>query len=304
MKKKGFTLVELLVVIAIIALLMGILMPALARVRQIAYRLYCGTNLSGLGKAMLIYCQDYDDEFPRAGLNTATWAQFIPGWSAANAGVAYGTAAPGSASIASCFYLLVKYSEVTPKSFLCKGDSGVTEFKAAVDAPGRELVDLWNFGQYGIQHCSYSYHTPFLNAANPQVGYSLSAQADPGMAVAADPNPWLKSCEALARTTAEWAAFLPTGDRQSVKYGNAKTHQDDGQNVLFIDGHTSFEKESFCGVDEDNIYTRWTTMDPTTAERRKGLSSIISSGLSDASWIPQSKNDSLLLTDNGVPGAR
>jgi prepilin-type N-terminal cleavage/methylation domain-containing protein len=53
MKKKGFTLVELLVVIAIIALLMGILMPALARVRQIAFRMVCGTNLSGIGKAML-----------------------------------------------------------------------------------------------------------------------------------------------------------------------------------------------------------------------------------------------------------
>ena len=303
MKKKGFTLVELLVVIAIIALLMGILMPALARVRQIAYRLYCGTNLSGLGKAMLIYCQDYDDEFPHAGLSTATWAPIIPNWSGATAGVAYGTAAPGTASISSCFYLLVKYSEVTPKSFVCKGDSGVAEFKAVDMAPaGMELADLWNFGTNGIQYCSYSYHTPFVNAAN--VGYPLTTQSDPGMAVAADPNPWLKSAEALGRTTAEWTAFLPTGDRDSIKRGNARTHQDDGQNVLFVDGHASFEKESFCGVDEDNIYTRWTTTVPTTAERRKGLSTILAAGATDASFIPQSKNDSLLLTDNGIPGVR
>ena len=67
MKRQGFTLVELLVVIAIIALLMGILMPALSRVRQIAFRTTCGTNLSGIGKAMLIYANDYQDELPKAG---------------------------------------------------------------------------------------------------------------------------------------------------------------------------------------------------------------------------------------------
>lgn len=80
MKKKGFTLVELLVVIAIIALLMGILMPALARVRQIAFRMVCGTNLSGIGKAMLIYSNDYDDELPRAGGRNSVWAGMIPQW--------------------------------------------------------------------------------------------------------------------------------------------------------------------------------------------------------------------------------
>ncbi|MBN2271962.1 MAG: type II secretion system protein [Sedimentisphaerales bacterium] len=299
MKKKGFTLVELLVVIAIIALLMGILMPALARVRQIAYRLYCGTNLSGLGKAMLIYCQDYDDEFPRAGYNTGRWAQAIADWTGVSSPYGTGT---GDASIASCFYLLVKYTEVTPKSFICKGDTGVQEFKAVDMAPGgRELTDLYNFGINGIQYCSYSYHTPFINTATPPIGYGLSTQSDPGMAVAADPNPWLKSCEAPARTT--WGAFVVTGNREQIKNGNAVTHQFDGQNVLFVDGHTSFEKESFCGVDEDNIYTQWTSTVPASAERRKGLQLSIATGV-DQNRIPQSKTDSLLLTDNGLTVVR
>ena len=80
MKRKGFTLVELLVVIAIIALLMGILMPALARVRQIAYRMVCGTNLSGIGKGILVYAQDNDEDYPTSGhmptipTQIVTWA--------------------------------------------------------------------------------------------------------------------------------------------------------------------------------------------------------------------------------------
>ncbi len=46
------------------ALGIGIAMPAIARVRQIANRLYAGTNLSGIGKACLIYANDYDDKLP------------------------------------------------------------------------------------------------------------------------------------------------------------------------------------------------------------------------------------------------
>lgn len=290
MKKKGFTLVELLVVIAIIALLMGILMPALARVRQIAYRLYCGTNLSGLGKAMLIYCQDYDDEFPRAGWKTSVWGRTLTNWQGATAVAAYGpTTGANSASIASCFFLLVKYSEVTPKSFLCKGDSGVIEFKTAdeVTVAGMELSDVWNFGINGIEHCSYAYHSPFGL-------FAVTTSSDPGMAVAADPNPWLDSVETLNRPTASWTAFLPTGDKDSIKLGNGQTHQDDGQNVLFVDGHTAFEKQSFCGVDDDNIYTQWSNASPTSPDQmRKGNPTTV------ASILPMGRNDSLLLTDDG-----
>ena len=72
MKKKGFTLVELLVVIAIIALLMGILMPALARVRMIAYRMVCGSNLSGIGKALLLYAGDNQEAYPMPGVGPLT----------------------------------------------------------------------------------------------------------------------------------------------------------------------------------------------------------------------------------------
>ncbi|MDH7598191.1 MAG: prepilin-type N-terminal cleavage/methylation domain-containing protein [Sedimentisphaerales bacterium] len=80
MNRRGFTLVELLVVIAIIALLMGILMPALARVRMLAYRLTCGTNLSGLGKAMMLYANDFDGELPKAGARQNAWAARLPDW--------------------------------------------------------------------------------------------------------------------------------------------------------------------------------------------------------------------------------
>jgi len=121
-KEKGFTLVELLVVIAIIALLMGILMPALARVRQIAFRMVCGTNLSGIGKAMLLYSNDYDDELPRSGGRGSTWAMKIPDWTAGNRFTAYGLAANGTggtASISSSFYLLANHESTAATPITC-----------------------------------------------------------------------------------------------------------------------------------------------------------------------------------------
>lgn len=60
-RQKAFTLVELLVVIAIIALLMGILMPALSRVREQGKRGVCLSNLGQLTLAWIIYADENDD---------------------------------------------------------------------------------------------------------------------------------------------------------------------------------------------------------------------------------------------------
>jgi prepilin-type N-terminal cleavage/methylation domain-containing protein/prepilin-type processing-associated H-X9-DG protein len=335
MKKKGFTLIELLVVIAIIAMLLAILMPALNKVKRLAQRLICGTNVKGLGTAMGVYANDYEDDYPvqnptgshwwSPNGNTNNWFNPDKDWSI-DKGV----------NVSASLYLLVRNADVDPKSFICRS-SDQTPFKGI--AGDIDLVELWDFGGRDVanaysdglprEHQSYAFQLPYAVGQRPARPASSTSGAS--MAILADKNPWCDPkldmtdlgtendakkkdyttlVDYLGINASYWTATpVPEWLQNStsdwrIQIANSQPHGREGQNVLFGDGHASFEKRSDVSYQHDNIYTMWNEDLTSEAKKRMGRNRPVGqpdplvSDSTSAHSFSVTDEDSLLVNDD------
>jgi hypothetical protein len=293
---RGLAMTDTVVFLVVLVFFIGVLMPMLARAREEARNDACESNLKGLGKAMLLYANDYDDELPRAGGRNSNWHKVV--WDAGTRQRAYdlvntdGTG--GNCTSSSCFYLLVKYAEVGPKTFVCPNEPGVTEFLLAKETTTGgigELTQAWDFGASPQTHCSYAYQASWGR-------YALTTSSEPGFPVAADRNPYIaspgqKTPKTFAHPTNPAIVFTgKNGDSASEMYGNSTIHEGEGQNVLFLDSHVTFEKRPFCGLNDDNIYTP-----SIVADKGDPMGALIPNPPTLAGVTPKNRKDAVLVHD-------
>jgi prepilin-type N-terminal cleavage/methylation domain-containing protein/prepilin-type processing-associated H-X9-DG protein len=237
--RRAFTLVELLVVIAIVGTLLAILLPSLEHVRHQGYIDKCASNLRQIGLAISMYCNENQGNFPRTlydptqpltegtGFNAVD--PFQPGGVAANDL----TAAP---------YLLLRSEHLPTEIFICPYNDD-TSYSADSADPAKHS----NFTDWTV-NLAYSFANPFPSQGARDGGYRLTSHLRPDFPIAADLNPGVTQ---YANVT----AAAPGASEKILENANSRNHEQDGQNVLYADGHVEFRQSCLCGIGQDNIYT-------------------------------------------------
>jgi len=284
-RSKGFTLIELLVVIAIIALLIAILLPALGKARESAKRAACASNLKQIHTGMVIYSGDYHGMFPMTDpgkdssgkqkkiarvlaeknvtfqLKTPTGTNGVDNDSDLKDGC--------DVSTSMMLWKLVRADLAQPEIFLCPSSEQAGQKAWARDGGAEPTPENFiDFPWYSsdtpgtpppvnklpTSTISYSTIQPYSSLSGGKGTWDMWAvDTDPRIIIAADQNNGADPT--FAQSDVVNSDYSTTNQNNLKLYINSKNHVGDGQNCLYGDGHATFEKTAYVGVNKDNIFT-------------------------------------------------
>jgi prepilin-type N-terminal cleavage/methylation domain-containing protein/prepilin-type processing-associated H-X9-DG protein len=239
-RRRAFTVIEVLVVIGIMALLMGILLPTIERVRHKAYIANCASNLRQVGVYLLTYSNEHRGALPRTVYVPGAVLQHGTGIMAPDP---FQSGGPLPNDLTAAVFLLLRVQHLAPELLNCPYDD-VHEYQPQKGDPQGQS----NFSDFKVS-LGYSFANMYPSAAAAAAGYKWSGRLGAEFAVAADMNPGTK------KPYNDVLGATPTSPSAVMKKANSANHERDGQNVLFGDGHVAWSQTPFVGPEGDNIFT-------------------------------------------------